>query len=106
MIFHYLPCPNRYEGTRPQRAALRSASSTLIGRFVAALSIRRPSKANPRLVEIDGDSEMQVYMLKQLTWQYVILNDRRKTQQSRQRKVISHLFKIHMEAAGDPEMEL
>ncbi len=97
----------RYQGTTPQRAALRAACSGLIGRYIGALTIRRPGPTgDQRLISITADSRKQVAMLKQLTWHYVIVNERLKTQQHGQRKLIRELFEVHRRAAKKKEYGL
>jgi dGTPase len=105
-LIQYLPFPDRYDGTRLQRGALRSACSTLIARFVGAIALRTPDASNRSCVEIEPESRKQVTMLKQLTWHYVILNDRLGTQQHGQRKLIRDLFQFHREAVKAGNLQL
>src|SRR5207247_2235180 len=93
----------RFEGTRTQRAVLRTFTSTLIGRYVDALQLREPSESQPRAVEIDADVEKEVNLLKELTWIYVIRNPALAAQQHGQKQLITSLFNIFRAAASESE---
>jgi dGTPase len=93
----------RFEGTRRQRAILRTFTSTLIGRYVDAIRLREPSAGKPRAVTIDPEVEKEVNLLKELTWVYVIRNPALATQQWGQQRLVSGLFEIFREAAEERE---
>lgn len=95
------PIRQLYSGTRRQRAALRSLTSTLIGRYSDGIKLHVPNESNKRRVDLSPDMELELKMLKELTWTYVIRNPRLATQQHGQRKVIRDLFGYFLGAAKD-----
>ena len=91
------PLEGVYTGEWTERAALRGFTSELIGRYVSATTIT-VENGNPQLC-IDEDRELEVAMLKELTWVYVIEAPELASQQEGQRQVIEKLFGIYWEAA-------
>ena len=95
-----------YEGTQRHRAALRSFTSTLIGQYVTAMDFDTSAGGSEWIARRDPIAEMQVQILKQLTWNYVIQDPALETQQYGQRRVIKELFEIYrdtvMEGASGP----
>lgn len=89
----------RFTGTRAQRFRLRAYTSTMIGRYLGAVRLKVPTSTTDRFVEIDRELEMQVTMLKELTWTYVIENPSLVMQQRGHCVVIGELFRIFHEAA-------
>lgn len=103
VIIGLFPLEGPYSGAWEERAALREFTSQLIGRYVGATSIEMRSAA-PRL-RIDEDRELEVAMLKELTWVYVIQAPELASQQEGQRQVIQGLFSIYWEAAQGKRSE-
>lgn len=91
-----------YNGSREQRAALRTFTSTLIKRYMHKC-VRLPDNAEGKLLIIDDDRKKEVALLKQLTWEYVIDNPSLATQQYGYRIVIQELFDVFANAAQDPK---
>lgn len=91
------PLEGVYTGKWAERAALRSFSSELIGRYISATTIELKDEM-PR-VRIDEDRELEVTMLKELTWVYVIEAPELASQQEGQRQLVEKLFNIYWEAA-------
>jgi dGTPase len=102
-LMELIPEPVRelYTGTRRQRAALRSLTSALIGRYSDGIRLHVPEASNKRRVILSQDMQLELKMLKELTWTYVIRNPRLATQQHGQRKVIRDLFGYFFKAAKD-----
>jgi dGTPase len=96
----------RYEGTLEQRAALRSLKSLLIERFANAIKVREPDDESGRCVEIRHEAMLEVTMLKQLTWQYVIRNPALATQQHGQRRIIRELMHVFRDSAKSRDRSL
>lgn len=89
-----------YGGTREERAGLRSMTSRFIDRYINALRLRIPrGPADPR-VRVGRKHDMEIRMLKELTWHYVITNPSLAAQQHGQRRVIAELFEVFREAAN------
>ena len=99
-IFAVMPIVEPYSGSRDQRAAMGVWTSHLIGTYVRAIRLapKGVSPGVPRVV-IPRQSRFEVDLLKQLTWHYVILNPALAAQQYGQRRIISDLFEIFLEAA-------
>lgn len=100
-LIRYLPMNEAYKGTRVQRGELRRVSSFFINRYINAITIPAVPSAGTgeRAIKIDAELEKEVFMLKQLTWHYVILNPGLATQQFGQRKIIRGLFEMFVDAA-------
>ncbi len=91
------PLEGVYTGEWNERAALRGFTSELIGGYISATAIELVN-GNPRL-RVDQDRELEVAMLKELTWVYVIEAPELASQQDGQRTVIEGLFSIYWDAA-------
>ncbi len=99
-----MPFAGPYEPTREQRAQLRAFTSDFIGRYVMNTRLREEPNEDGALLEVDDEHRMQVEMLKELTWQFVIKGPSLISMQHGQRKVIQTLFEIFAEAvtSNDP----
>ena len=90
-----------YTGVREQRANLRSLTASLINRYVTdAVALRESRQGADRLLAIVPEYQMEVKILKELTWVYVIDAPGLATQQFGQRKMIKELFEILTDAAS------
>ena len=85
-----LPIRKPYTPTREDRVRLRQVTSALIRDFVAATQIRKTDGRSRIFVEKKKRAE--IWMLKQLTWHYVIANPALATQQHGQCMIIQQLF--------------
>jgi dGTPase len=107
---NFFPLTAPYSGTRRDRAALRTFTSTLIDRYSGAVVLdpegttSRGASSASKIVRIDEQYYLEVTILKELTWRYVINNDALASQQHGQRTVISSLFKIYAEAAAETKL--
>jgi dGTPase len=106
-VMMYFPLEERYQGTGSQRASLRTYGSGLIDRYIGAVHLS-PTKgsAGNRPLWIDPERDKEVFMWKQLTWHYVILNPALATQQYGQQKIIRDLFTIFLEAANGKNLAI
>ena len=96
-----------YSGVREQRADLRSLTASLISRYVTnAITLRKSSSISDGTVVIDPEYEMEVKILKELTWEYVINSPALATQQYGQRRLIEDLFEILTDAASDSDFSV
>ena len=100
-VIQLFPLDSKFAGTQAQRAMLRLACSKLIDSYVSAIHLREPTRDNGRRVEIDPAMHQEVFMLKQLTWHYVLLNPLLVTQQHGLRNLIRGLFDILHKAAEE-----
>ena len=85
-----------YDGTRDDRARLRSFTSILVGRYINGLQLRESVKEE-KTVTIDNGYECEIAILKQLTWCYVIEAPGLAIQQHAQGQVIKTLFSVFLE---------
>lgn len=99
-----LPFTKPFEASRRERMNLRNVTGTLIHQFLHAVTI----SGNPPAVVREKLSEAEVFMLKQLTWHYVIKCPALATQQHGQRRIINDLFDAYFTAATaqNPRIEI
>ena len=102
LLLAYFSLDKPYEGTRDDRARLRSFTSNLVGRYINGLKLEEPSEGQ-KSVSIDPGHECEIAILKQLTWCYVIEAPALAVQQHAQKQVIKTLFSVFMhETRADP----
>lgn len=84
-----------YEGTQAQRLAIRTLTSTLIGRYVSATRLVESGAYQPASVRIDLDPrhEDEVRLLKQIAKDYILSSPALAGQQLGQRRIIEGLFR-------------
>jgi dGTPase len=87
-----------YSGTRHERATLRSFTSALIANYVRNVRLLSPEATGAK-VHIDTTLDMEITILKELTWHYVILNPKMVAREFGQRRVIRTLFESLRESA-------
>lgn len=97
-VAQWFPGDGPFSGTRLDRASLRSFTSSLISRYINAVSVVR-SDGDTFVVAIDPVKEREVQLLKGLTWYYVINSPALTSQRFGQRSLIRALFEILSEAA-------
>ncbi len=95
-LLNRLPIRKAYAPTQKERVRLRSVTSPLIGSFVNAVEIRASSFPG---IYIHEKRRAEIFMLKQLTWHYVIKNPALATQQHGQTSIIRSLFSAFYKAA-------
>ncbi len=93
------PIAMPYRGSRSDRAIIRSFTSGLIDRYVTAVSLADPDGTTSPL-RINPIAEMEVSMLKALTWYYVIESRALVAQRFGQRRLIRALFDIFLDASA------
>lgn len=91
------PISEAYRGTHEQRVKLRTWTSKLIGRYVIGTELAEPGTSDSYF-SISPQFRMEITMLKELTWHYVIKNPSLACQQHGQRTVIRTLFEIYADA--------
>lgn len=85
-----------YIPTRAARVRLRRVTSTLIRNFVNAVKL--DTSTSPPQIGIEDRRRAEIFMLKQLTWHYVIKNPALTTQQHGQQVIIRQLFNAFYKA--------
>lgn len=96
-----MPFERPYEGTATDRSTLKSVCSGLISRYVQQGVAKLDVEPGPNRdrVQRRPEFEPELFMLKELTWHYVILNPALATQQYGQRIIIRTLFKTFQDAS-------
>lgn len=87
-----------YDGTTRQRAGLRALFTELIRTYIGSVRLRAPKGRQTR-IQIGDVEDIEIRLLKQLTWQYVIRNPALAAQQFGQRRILADLFRIIRDAA-------
>jgi dGTPase len=70
----WMPFDQKFVGTKKQRAKVHTMSGFFIDRYVGSVALRVPNNSSETTILIDIEHQKEVFMLKQLTWHYVILN--------------------------------
>lgn len=90
-----------YNGSKEHRGLMRTLTSTLIRRYFNGVVL------NPNAIEKNEERvrrvthlDMEIQLLKELTWQYVIANPALVRMQHGQRQIIRKLFEVFMDAAS------
>lgn len=100
----------RFTGCRTDRERLFNFSTVLIGRYVLAFvdsfQRRAPSKDSAYLFEIESEARREVEVLKQFTWEYIIMDPDLAVPQQGQRKAIRTVFKRLCKAADKRQSHL
>jgi dGTPase len=92
LMVAYFSIESAYQGTRDQRARLRSFTSNLVDRYINGITLSE--KGGSPAVKIDAGKQREIAILKQLTWCYVIEAPGLAVQQHAQKQVIRCLFGI------------
>jgi dGTPase len=95
-----IPHEQPYRGTERDRGLMRDFTATLIGTFVKAISADIITGGRTK-VSMPKRRRAAIFMLKQLTWFYVIKNPALASQQHGQTTIIRTLFDIYYRAATD-----
>ena len=89
----YFRIESVYDGTRDQRARLRTFTSNLVNRYINGVSLENNTEGQAAL-KIDALKKKELAILKQLTWYYVIERPGLAVQQHAQRQLIKYLFNV------------
>jgi dGTPase len=85
-----------FRGSNQQQSNLINHSAFLIKRYIDGVNLEN---SRSHELSIDPELKKEVFMLKQLTWSYVILNPKLATQQHGHRRIISDLFEVYRKFA-------
>lgn len=92
-----------YEGTREQRLAIRTLTSSLIGRYVKATRLVEADQFDemkPRIA-LDAKHEDEVRLLKQIARDYILSSPSLAAQQLGQRRILESLFNDFFQEISD-----
>lgn len=93
----YFP-PWSFAGKRSHRAFLRDMTSFLVSRFMDCVTLQKPKDKSGLRLRVPEERQLEMKMLQELTWHYVISNPALATQQHGYRIVIKQLFRSLLRA--------
>ena len=100
LLFLTFPAMQPYRGSQSQRIGLRSFTSSLIDRYINGVTlVNENGSVRPHLKPAYKD---EIFMLKELTWTYVIQEPALATQQLGQQHMVKSLFEKYSNAAMRP----
>ncbi len=91
-VFPFEP-EEKYADTQEHRARLYGFTTTLIAQYVNAIRVCRPTRSDSKLVTIEPEAELQVAVLKQFIWEYIIEDPILALPQQGQRRAIRSVFR-------------
>jgi dGTPase len=98
-LFENLPIAERFEGTREQQERLYEFVSGKIAKYVRETKLLPTPGKGGEALDISTALKLEIFLLKELTWTYVIENPALASHQHGQRKAIRTLFEAYNEAA-------
>lgn len=98
-VLSLCPLDGHYTGSRKDRAALRSYSSVLIGQYVQALELCDPKKNGNKCITVPRQAKIELDVLKECTWVYVIEGSGLASIQRGHETVVKTLYQIMLEDA-------
>lgn len=103
-LFRLATISQPYTGERRQQAALKEFSQGIIRSYISGTSLGTPGRTDGALLR-DDRILMEVEMLKELLWFYVIKNPALATQEYGQGQIIARLFEIFADvlSKNDPD---
>jgi len=87
-----------YLGNREDRFRITHQSSGLIRSYVQSTKLRPEPDAKGNVLDINPGLLIEVKLLQEMTWEYVIFNPSLACQQHGQRTIIRSLFEVYSEA--------
>jgi dGTPase len=105
-LFNRIRVREPYAGTREQQQFLYDFVSSNIHRFVSATSLKEPPGVDGEAVTIPEQVGLEVFLLKQLLWMYVIENPALAAHRLGQRRAVRTLFQEFNSAAAERRWQL
>ncbi len=100
----FTPINTRFTGRTSERMNLRMLGSSLITRYVRAISLKDDSDGQAAVLEINQASKDEVDVLKSLMWFYIIERPSLAVIQRGHEHIIESLHKLYHDAAEEPRM--
>jgi dGTPase len=97
-IASWVPLLTPYQGTKGEKALLRSFTSALINRYINSVSLI-PGGVGEEALSLKHEHRLEVAILKRFTWHYVIDSQPLSTQRFGQRCLIRSLFNVYCKSA-------
>lgn len=88
-----------YDGSHALKAYLRNFTSLHVSRYINAVQLCDPDQHEGRRIQIHENALLEVKMLKELTWSYVMRSPALTAQKRGQRQMIETLFETFHSAA-------
>jgi dGTPase len=105
-LFESLPIRERFEGTQEQQRLLLTFVEDKIRLYAEAVKLLHKPGIKGEALELPPELELEIQLLKELTWTYVIENPALASHQHGQRRAIKTLFEVFDEAATDKRWTL
>jgi len=105
-LLAWLDIYDKYNGTREQRARLRTVTASLIDRYMRAVKLKIPSDPKEEYLEFEEGRQNEVKILKELTWVYVIENPGLARQQYGKAHIIEDPFNIFYESISENDIDI
>lgn len=99
IISQLRPLQTPYDGSHALKAYLRNFTSLHVSRYINAVRLCDPQSNDGRLIRIDENALLEVKMLKELTWHYVMRSPALTAQKRGQMQMITTLFETFHSAA-------
>jgi dGTPase len=99
-LLQSVEAPAPFNGSRRHQVVVQQNTSKLITRFVNAITISQNPIQDARSFTVDPEREVEIELLQQLTWHYVILHPSLATLQHGQRRMIDTLLKVFLDAVN------
>jgi len=99
-VLEVIEAPEPYNGSRRHQGLVQKTTSQLITRFVNAVAIHPNPEQGGKSFYVPGPPDLELDLLQQLTWHYVILRPSLASLQHGQRGMIRKLFEVFLEAAN------
>jgi dGTPase len=90
-----------FEGSRDQRQAIRLLTSTLIGRYVTAITLHVPANLGEVCIAASTEVESEIAILKQIAREYIIKTPALAAQQRGQGRILTDLFTDLIETGSE-----
>lgn len=101
-----LPSSRPYTGAQTDRNSLRAYTSSQIGRYLTSISILPQATEDGELLDMPRPLRLEIELVKQLTWYYVIDSAALAAQQRGQRMIIRTLFSTYYQAARNKDWRM
>lgn len=104
-LLDLLPFEREYQGSRQEQALLRLVMSNMINRYVQNTYFNMNVDSGKECLSVDENLKLEVNLLKQLVFYYVIENRALQTQQYGEQQILEFLFDTYYKISGskDPQ---
>jgi dGTPase len=100
-LLEHVEAPAPFNASRRHQGAMQRTISVLITRFIDSVTISEDPVGAGRSFVVNPDTVLEIDLLQQLTWQYVILHPSLATLQHGQREMIRTLLRVYLNAVNE-----